>query len=43
MEEQLTRQQLVYRANAEMLRQHYKQFYHNNKEQVKDRTNKYNG
>ena len=42
MEEQLTRKQLFYRANAERLRQTYKEYYHNNKEQEKDRTNKYN-
>ena len=37
MEEQLTRKQLFYRANAERLRQQYKDFYHNNKEQEKER------
>ena len=42
MEEQLTRKPLFYGANAEMLRQQYKDFYHNNKEQEKERKKKYN-
>ena len=42
MDERLTRQQLFYRANAERLTQTYKEHYHNNKEQEKDRTKKYN-
>ena len=42
MEEQLTRKQLFYRANAERLRQQYKEYYHSNKEQEKDRKKKYN-
>ena len=36
MEEQLTRTPLFYGANAEMLRQQHKDFYHNNKEQEKE-------
>ena len=42
MEEQLTRKQLFYRANAERLRQQYKEYYHSNKEQEKERKKKYN-
>ena len=42
MEEQLTRKQIFYRANAERLRQQYKEYYHNNKEQEKARKKKYN-
>ena len=42
MEEQLTRKQLFYIANAERLRQQYKEYYHNNKEHEKDRKRKYN-
>ena len=42
MEEQLTRKQLFYRANAERLRQQYDEYYHNNKEQWKGRKKKYN-
>ena len=42
MEEQLTRKQLCYRANAERLRQQYKEYYHSNKEKEKERKKKYN-
>ena len=41
MEEQLTRKQKFYRANAERLRQESREYYHNNKEQEKDRKKKY--
>ena len=41
MEEQLTRKQRFYRANAERLRQESREYYHNNKEQEKDRRKKY--
>ena len=34
MEEQLTRKQKFYRANAERLRQESREYYHNNKENV---------
>ena len=42
MEEQLTRKQVFYRANDERLRQTYKEYDHNNKEQERDRKKNYN-
>ena len=42
MDEQLTRKQLFYRANAERVRQESREYYHNNKEKGLDRRKKYN-
>ena len=42
MEEQLTRKQRFYIANAERLRQESREYYHNNKEKELERRNKYN-
>ena len=41
MEEQLTRKQLFYRANAERLRQESREYYHNNKDKKLEQRKKY--
>ena len=41
MEEQLTRKQRFYSANAERLRQESREYYHNNKEKELERRKKY--
>ena len=42
VEEQLTRKQLAYRANAERLKQESREYYHNSKEKELERRKKYN-
>ena len=41
MEEQLTRKQRFYRANAERLKQESREYYHNNKDKEMERRKKY--
>ena len=41
MEEQLTRKQRFYRANAERLRQESREYYHNNKDKKLEQRKKY--